>query len=193
MRSAAYIIALLGSSVVIGAAVPSPDQAPSLTTATLSDRQADGSRAVIERDITKREPVTVLILTTVGTAAITAVVTEAVTAAAAFIGDVISFDKGREAFTQQTTDAMMNKNPDPSRFVAAACYNKGYSVANPENIDGLNSVEFSSGILHTDYDCMYLAAPNQFYTHGDGGFINLSYTYTDRCSFDEATGDLTCN
>ncbi|KAM0274974.1 hypothetical protein ACHAQH_007704 [Verticillium albo-atrum] len=192
MRSATSIVALLSSALVNGAAVPSSNEARGLSTVSMSDRQADGSRSIIERTINKREPVTALILTTAGTAAITAVVTEAIKAATKFIGDISNFDKGREAFTQQTTEEMMNKNPDPARFVAAACYNKGYAVADPANTDGLNSVEFSLGVLHTDYDCMYLAAPNQFYTHGDGGFINLSYTYTDACSFDKATGDLTC-
>jgi hypothetical protein len=68
---------------------------------------------------------------------------------------------------------MMAKNPDPARFQAAACYNQGFSVADPANIDGQNSVKFSLGLLNTDYECMYIAAPNQFFTEGDGGFINV--------------------
>ncbi|CAN9473510.1 unnamed protein product [Alternaria alternata] len=86
----------------------------------------------------------------------------------------------------------MARNPDPARFQAAACYNQGFSVADPANIDGQNSVEFKLGLLNTDYECMYIAAPNQFFTEGDGGFINLAFEHTDRCTFDEATADLTC-
>lgn len=74
--------------------------------------------------------------------------------------------------------------------------------------------------LPNSYDCMYVSGNNQFYTHGDGGYINVScifmlelsslyrvattltlaasleklaYVYDNtRCAFDRATGDLTC-
>jgi hypothetical protein len=59
------------------------------------------------------------------------------------------------------------------------------------------------------YECFYIAAPNQLFTEGDGGFINvsphsliliarpltirqLSITHSDRCTFDSETVDLTC-
>ncbi|RYP13367.1 hypothetical protein DL765_006908 [Monosporascus sp. GIB2] len=140
----------------------------------------------------KREPVSAVILATVGTALVTAVVERAVTEVADLIGDIASFDAGREAFTQQTTDAMFAQNPDPARFQAAACYNQGFSFADPANVDGQTSVEFRQGLLNTDYECFYIAAPNQFFTEGEGGFINLSITHSDRCTFDAATADLTC-
>ncbi|RFN45617.1 hypothetical protein FIE12Z_10119 [Fusarium flagelliforme] len=172
------VVALAGSAIVNAAAVPTEQH---LTTTTLHTRE-----------LAKREPVTAAILTAAGTAAVTALVNEAVQAAVGFIGDISNFDAGREAFTVQTTEAMMANNPDPERFQAAACYNKAFSVADPANIDGQSSVEFRLGILNTDYECMYIAAPNQFFTEGDGGLINLSFTHTDRCTFDQATADLTC-
>src|SRR5688572_3554590 len=157
------VAAIAGCSAVInGAAIPS---ASGLHTTTLQSRDiTKGSENVLS----KREPVTAAILTAAGTAAATAIVNEAISAAVAFIGDISNFDAGREAFTQQTTDAMMARNPDPARFQAAACYNKDFSVADPANIDGQSSVEFRLGILNTDYECMYIAAPNQFFTEGDG-------------------------
>ncbi|ENH65210.1 hypothetical protein DER46DRAFT_693442 [Fusarium sp. MPI-SDFR-AT-0072] len=174
------------SAIVNGAVIPAEN---GLHTTTLQTRDtAKGTGHILS----KREPVTVAILTAAGTAAVTAIVNEAVSAAAAFIGDISNFDAGREAFTVQTTETMMANNPDPERFQAAACYNKAFSVADPANIDGQSSVEFRLGILNTDYECMYIAAPNQFFTEGDGGLINLSFTHTDRCTFDQETADLTC-
>jgi hypothetical protein len=155
------------SAVVNGAVVPARS---GLSTAPLEAR---------DHSLTKREPVIAAILLAAGTAAVSAVVTEAITATTKFIGDVSNFDSAREAFTQQTTKEMMARNPDPARFQAAACYNQGFSVADPANIDGQNSVEFSLGLLNTDYECMYIAAPNQFFTEGDGGFINVSLDYTE--------------
>ncbi|OAL05161.1 hypothetical protein IQ06DRAFT_211210 [Phaeosphaeriaceae sp. SRC1lsM3a] len=185
MPSFTAIVATIAScsAIVNGAAVPAKS---GFTTVTLEARD-DSTHS-----IAKREPVLATILAAAGTAAISAVVTEAVSATAKLIGDISNFDDAREAFTQQTTDAMMASNPDPARFQAAACYNKAFSVADPANIDGQNSVKFSLGLLNTDYECMYIAAPNQFFTEGDGGFINLSFTHTDRCTFDQATADLTC-
>ncbi|KAH8177029.1 hypothetical protein LIA77_02111 [Sarocladium implicatum] len=191
--SSLFVAAIAGCSAMVnGAAVPqvsSNVKTPTLHTVTLETRDLAN---MPERSISKREPITVAIITAAGTAAATAIVNEAVKAAVKFIGDVSNFDSGREAFTQQTTDTMMANNPDPERFQAAACYNKDFSVADPANIDGQSSVNFKMGLLHTDYECMYIAAPNQFYTFGDGGFINLSFTHTDRCTFDQETADLTC-
>jgi hypothetical protein len=164
MPSFTTIVAALAgcSAVVNGAAVP--------TNSVLTTLEAR------DNSLTKREPVLATILVAAGTAAVSAVVTEAVTATAKLIGDIANFDSARETFTKETTKAMMANNPDPARFQAAACYNQGFSVADPANIDGQNSVEFSLGLLNTDYECMYIAAPNQFFTEGDGGFINVSPT-----------------
>jgi hypothetical protein len=158
------VAALAGCSVIVnGAAVPVKS---SLTTLEARDN-----------NLTKREPVLAAILIAAGTAAVSAVVSQAVTATAKFIGDVSNFDSAREAFTQQTTKEMMARNPDPARFQAAACYNKAFTVADPTKIDGQTSVKFSLGLLNTDYECMYIAAPNQFFTEGDGGLINVSLNY----------------
>lgn len=161
------IVAVAGCSAVInGAAVPSTSDLSTIS------HEARGD------SLSKREPVTTAILVAAGTAAVSAVVTQAIDAATKFIGDVSNFDSAREAFTKQTTKEMMAKNPDPARFQAAACYNQAFSVADPANIDGQNSVEFKLGLLNTDYECMYIAAPNQFFTEGEGGFINVSLNYT---------------
>ncbi|KAG5812757.1 hypothetical protein H9Q74_004116 [Fusarium xylarioides] len=181
------VAAIAGCSAIVNGAVIPADNG--LHTTTLQTRDTTKSTGHI---LSKREPVTIAILTAAGTAAVSAIVSEAVSAAAAFIGDISNFDAGREAFTVQTTETMMANNPDPERFQAAACYNKAFSVADPANIDGQSSVEFRLGILNTDYECMYIAAPNQFFTEGDGGLINLSFTHTDRCTFDQETADLTC-
>ncbi|KAF5572996.1 hypothetical protein FPANT_12665 [Fusarium pseudoanthophilum] len=161
------VAAVAGCSAIVNGAVIPADNG--LHTTTLQTRDTVKSTGHV---LSKREPVTIAILTAAGTAAVSAIVSEAVSAAAAFIGDISNFDAGREAFTVQTTETMMANNPDPERFQAAACYNKAFSVADPANIDGQSSVEFRLGILNTDYECMYIAAPNQFFTEGDGGLIN---------------------
>ncbi|KAG8161372.1 hypothetical protein KVR01_009636 [Diaporthe batatas] len=102
------------------------------------------------------------------------------------------WNDAREAFTKKTTAEMWARNPDYQKYPAAICYNKGYKLKNPAGKDGLVSAKLELGQLNTDYDCMYMTANNQFYTESDGGYINLSYTYSNRCTFDSNTGDLTC-
>ncbi|KAF4554112.1 Hypothetical protein D9617_5g069880 [Elsinoe fawcettii] len=99
----------------------------------------------------------------------------------------------REEFTQKTSQEMWNKNPDYRKYPAVACYNKGFTVRDWNGIAGKVSAKLSLGMLNIDYDCMYIAGPNAFWTRSDGGYINLSYRYNpQRCSFDQRTGDLTC-
>ncbi|KAH7385951.1 hypothetical protein BKA66DRAFT_569269 [Pyrenochaeta sp. MPI-SDFR-AT-0127] len=100
----------------------------------------------------------------------------------------------REEFTKATVVKMWDENKDYNKYPAVACYNKGYSLQYPNRIDGKVSAKLELGQLNTDYDCMFIEAPNQFYTHGDGGYINLAYRYnSNRCSYDSKTGDLTCH
>jgi len=80
----------------------------------------------------------------------------------------------RETFTKQTTSLMWQNNPDPSRWVGAACYNKGWHVKDPSAISDVVSMKLSLGALNTNYDCMYIGHNNQFYTDSDGGYINVS-------------------
>ncbi|KAF7905244.1 uncharacterized protein EAF01_005765 [Botrytis porri] len=112
-------------------------------------------------------------------------------------GDTIKnlgeWNQAREEFSKATTADMWARNPDYRRYPAVICYNKGYSVKNPAGIVGKVSAKLSLGFLNTDYDCMYMTGNNQFYTHAEGGYINLSYKYNNRCSHDRNTGDLTCN
>lgn len=170
-------------------------------------------------DIQKREVLTTIVAT-VGTAVLTDLTTRAVGAATALVKDIGNWDQARQDFTRATAKAMMDNNPDPTKYVAAACYNKDYSVSNPENTDGKTSVSFKLGALNTNYDCLYMSAPNTFYTHGDGGYQNVSgpipystlleifllskgndayksrgqlaYRNTNACTFDQSTGDLAC-
>ncbi|APA14930.1 hypothetical protein SS1G_14379 [Sclerotinia sclerotiorum 1980 UF-70] len=109
------------------------------------------------------------------------------------IANLGKWNETREKFTQATTLAMWNRNPDYNKFPAVACYNKGYHLRNPSGQDGRVSAKLSLGMLNTDYDCLYMTGNNAFYTHNEGGYINLSYRYNGgRCTFDKRTGDLTC-
>ncbi|RYP08443.1 hypothetical protein DL764_001899 [Monosporascus ibericus] len=149
----------------------------------------------VARDLNERVVgATVTVLAIVATPAIAKIAQIAIQIGADTIKNLGKWNEAREKFTQATTNAMWDRNPDYNRFPAVACYNKGYSLKDPNNIDGLVSAKFELGLLSTDFDCMYVGAPNQFYTHSEGGYINLSYTYNPaRCSFDQNTGDLTCN
>ena len=112
------------------------------------------------------------IVATVGTAVLTELTTKAINGASSLVKDISNWDSARQDFTKATVKSMMDNNKDAA-YVAAACYNKGYRVTNPENVDGKTSVSFKSGALHTNYDCMYLKAPNTFYTDGDNGFMAM--------------------
>ncbi|KAJ4393369.1 hypothetical protein N0V93_002577 [Gnomoniopsis smithogilvyi] len=102
------------------------------------------------------------------------------------------WNEAREAFTKKTTAEMWARNPDYSKFPAAICYNKAYSLQDPNGKDGLLSAKLSLGVLNTDYDCMYMTGNNKFFTKSDGGYANLAYTYNSKCTFDQKTGDLSC-
>ena len=79
----------------------------------------------------------------------------------------------RETFTKETTALMWRNNPDRNRWVAVACYNKGWRTKNGARSDVV-SMRLKLGAFHTDYDCMYIGHNNQFYTDSDGGYINVS-------------------
>ncbi|KAI9166503.1 hypothetical protein HJFPF1_02609 [Paramyrothecium foliicola] len=136
---------------------------------------------VVEDDaLEKRAAVTAAILSTAGTAAVTMLTERAINAAIGFIGNLSNWNRAREEFTKKTTAEMWARNPDRRKFPGVVCYNKGYGVANSRNIDGKISAQLRLGVLNTDYDCMYIAAPNQFWTHGDGGYINSEHSKTLR-------------
>ncbi|KAK8054738.1 hypothetical protein PG994_009805 [Apiospora phragmitis] len=71
----------------------------------------------------------------------------------------------------------MDANPDPTHLIAAACYNMQYKLETPANVDSTASLEFKLGALKTNFDCMYIKGPNNFYTEGDNGYVNLAYDY----------------
>ncbi|KAH8714088.1 hypothetical protein GQ44DRAFT_625237, partial [Phaeosphaeriaceae sp. PMI808] len=132
------------------------------------------------------------VVTIVAEAAITKLTEIAIEFAADTIKNLGDWNEARETFTQTTTLEMWNRNPDYTKYATAICYNKVYRLANPAGIAELASAKSELGVLNTDYDCMYMEASNQFFTDSDGEFINLSYRYDDRCTFDQETGDLTC-
>ncbi|EKG13473.1 hypothetical protein MPH_09382 [Macrophomina phaseolina MS6] len=149
----------------------------------------------VEKAIEKRAiPVVVIAAgSAIGSAALGDLTTRAINAAVALIGDISNWTTAREGFTRTTTAEMWKKNPNYNHWKAAVCYNKGYSLKDRNNVSGFKDAKFKLGSLHTDYDCMYLGKGNAFYTHSDGGYINLSYTYArGACHFDGKTGDLTC-
>ncbi|KAH7084094.1 hypothetical protein FB567DRAFT_593577 [Paraphoma chrysanthemicola] len=134
------------------------------------------------------------IVTVLGIAAIKglAIITKiAVEIGAQTIKNLGSWNTAREAFTKKTVDEMWARNKDYNRYPAAICYNKAYHFQNGK-WDGRVSAKMELGQLFTDYDCMYMEGGNQFYTHSDGGYVNLAYKYNNRCSHDAKTGDLTC-
>ncbi|EFQ30367.1 hypothetical protein CGRA01v4_09900 [Colletotrichum graminicola] len=132
-------------------------------------------------------------ITSIGSSAMSVATGAAVNLVTDSLRAIVDWTKARETFTKQTTDEMWKKNPDPAKFPAAVCYNKGYRLADPNGVDGKASVTLRSNLLKVNYDCMYMTGPNQFFTDSDGGLINLSYSYDgNRCTFDQSTGDLTC-
>ncbi|PVI01008.1 hypothetical protein DM02DRAFT_671581 [Periconia macrospinosa] len=159
------------------------------TDGKLSAEKAPGSQA--DQALQKKQLATAVV-TIIGEAAITKLTEMAIEFAADTIKNLGDWNEARETFSQTTTLEMWNRNPDYTKYAAAICYNKGYRLANTAGIAELASAKLELGVLNTDYDCMYMEAPNQFFTDSDGGFINLSYRYDDRCTFDQETGDLTC-
>ncbi|KAK2016005.1 hypothetical protein LZ32DRAFT_689347 [Colletotrichum eremochloae] len=113
--------------------------------------------------------------------------------AADLIDRTKSFNEARKTFTQQQPELMWTRNPDYAKFPAAACYGLGYRLANETAFDGLIHANISGPGKEENYDCLYLEAPNQFFTNDDGGSLNLGVAFDPtRCSFDSETADLTC-
>jgi hypothetical protein len=88
------------------------------------------------------------------------------------------WNPARETFTKETTALMYRNNPDPRRFPAVACYNKGWRVKDRRAISDVVSMRLNLGAFHTNYDCMYVGHNNQFYTDAEGGYINVSLSFS---------------
>ncbi|KAM0281235.1 hypothetical protein ACHAQH_003666 [Verticillium albo-atrum] len=209
LTSASLVLGLL-NGIANSAALPEPAPQPAVgdvnptipasVQETLTGRKGADGKLIIEPEpvpatrLAKRAGPIVVVVGIAGTAAAGIIVKMAIEIGAETIKNLGEFNEAREAFTKKTTQEMWDRNPDYAKFPAAACYNKGYRLADPAKIDGLRSAKFELGLLNTDYDCMYIQSPNQFFTDSEGGYINLSYTYDPtRCSFDQGTGDLSCN
>lgn len=95
------------------------------------------------------------ILGIVGTAALTELTTQAVDAAIELVKNLSEWNEAREEFTKATVKGMMDKNPDPTNLVAAACYNMAYKLETPANVDSTASLSFKMGALHTKYALSY--------------------------------------
>ncbi|EKG10190.1 hypothetical protein MPH_12790 [Macrophomina phaseolina MS6] len=130
----------------------------------------------------------VTILTTVAGAAITAAINQV----APTLANLSKWDEVREAFTQQTVQALWDKNP--AGYGAAICYNQDYEVSNPKQQYETTSVRLELQLLHTDYDCFYISGPdNHFWSRGDGGYQNVAIITDDsKCQYDGSTGDVYC-
>ncbi|KAJ0159921.1 hypothetical protein CTA2_8883 [Colletotrichum tanaceti] len=203
---------LLASALAVnGAAVPAEVQADisapinpeasaaDVETVTFTGNKVDGvvvtRSAEGETDVAlaERQVGITAVITAIGGGVMSVATGVAVNIVTDIIRALIDWTLVRETFTKQTTAEMWKRNPNPKKFHAAICYNKGYGVKDPKGIDGKASITLRSNVLRVSYDCMYMNGPNQFWTHSDGGFINLSYTFDrNHCSLDQKTGDLTC-
>ncbi|KAK7959294.1 uncharacterized protein PG986_004148 [Apiospora aurea] len=200
ISSALLFTTALATSMVSGAAIQPRAGDRALVGLTgekwgSTDGITQGLEPVKKRDIEERQvtAAVVTILGIVGSAALEQLTTKAVDSAIDLVKDISEWNKAREEFTKATVKGMMDANPDPTNFVAAACYNMSYKLETPANVDSTASLEFKLGALKTNFDCMYIKAPNNFYTEGDNGYVNLAYDYfTSRCTFDQSSGDLTC-
>ncbi|EKG12743.1 hypothetical protein MPH_10124 [Macrophomina phaseolina MS6] len=208
------------TAVIAAAAVASAAAAPAVGTAPLdvavvesnNEPRAAAAAEVVQWDGVPADPELVVDITTekaiekraipavviaagsaMGSAALGDLTTRAINAAVGLIGNIANWNAARERFTRTTTAEMWKRNPDYNRWKAAVCYNMAYDVRDRNNVAGFKDANFKLGALSTDYDCMYLGRGNAFWTRGDGGYINLSYTYQrGACTFDGRTGDLTC-
>jgi len=87
------------------------------------------------------------------------------------------WNPAREAFTKQAVADLWQRNPNPSKWVAVICYNQAWRVKNNAGISDVADINFKLGSFNTDYDCMFMGRHNQFYTQGNGGFINVSISF----------------
>jgi hypothetical protein len=97
-----------------------------------------------------KRAIIVTLLTAAATAAAGEAAVLAVDAVAGLIKDLSNWDDAREAFTKQTTATMWAKNPDTSKYQAAICYNKGYSLKNSAGRSEVVSARLKSGVLSTE-------------------------------------------
>jgi len=87
----------------------------------------------------------------------------------------LSWIEYRQDFTQRAVANLWAKAPNPNPWVACVCYNQAWGVKDPKGISEITqaSVTYDS-YLYVDYDCMYIADGNSFWTYGDGGYENVS-------------------
>ncbi|KAH6693595.1 hypothetical protein F5X68DRAFT_187403 [Plectosphaerella plurivora] len=203
----------LASNVV---AVPAPNPQAANTdivasqSVTLTGKKVDGTfvkepaPSTPDSQALQKRGAIIVVAGIAGTAALAKVAQIAIEIGADTIKNLGEWNEAREAFTKATTQAMWDRNPDYAKFPAVACYNKGYRLANPANVDAVASVKFDLGLLNTEYVIFTTEASivrvadmglaTTFFTDSEGGYINLSYTYNpERCSFDQKTGDLSCS
>ncbi|CAD6455024.1 49425a7a-c500-48da-8952-3b8c7ecc8bb7 [Sclerotinia trifoliorum] len=142
--------------------------------------QFNGAGALVSKDadevnqaLQKRDPATITVLAIAGVAAIAKLTEIAIELASQTLANVQKWNPAREAFTRKTTLEMWNRNPDYNKYPAVACYNKGYHLQNPSGQAGRVSVKLELGLLHTNYDCLFMTGNNVFITHSEGGYINV--------------------
>ncbi|KAH7118565.1 hypothetical protein B0J13DRAFT_532641 [Dactylonectria estremocensis] len=150
-------VALLGGSAS-GTPVPAAgDVNPSIPASqqnTLTGRKASSKIALANQPVSNtklvRRAVPVVVVGIAGTAAASIVAKIAIEIGADTIKNLGEFNEAREAFTKKTTQEMWDRNPDYAKFPAAACYNKGYRLADPAKVAGVVSAKFELGLLNTE-------------------------------------------
>lgn len=118
---------------------------------TASEIVAAGPEADDEADasVAERAGATSVIVSGLGGAAVDVATGVAINIITPMIQAIIDWTAAREAFTQKTTSEMWKRNPNPSKYRAAVCYNKGYRVKNWNNVAGKAKVTLRSSVLHT--------------------------------------------
>lgn len=143
-------------------------------------------------------------------------VEQGITLAANLIKDLSNWNDAREQFTKATVLSMWQNNPDPVKYPAVICYvcvdilpfvsiyplrnkltlnaqNMDYHLSDTNGIAGWTKAQLKKSLLKTDYDCMYMTAPNTFQGDGDGGFINFaSLNDKSRCTFSSQDRQIRC-
>ncbi|KAK2005298.1 hypothetical protein LZ32DRAFT_674846 [Colletotrichum eremochloae] len=64
---------------------------------------------------------------------------------------ITDFNQARKTFTTTQTEEMWNRNPDYSKFPAAACYSLGYRLANPAGFSDLGQIQVSTALNSVTY------------------------------------------
>lgn len=151
------LMGLASEAVAIPAPAPQAGTVVASQTVTLTGKKVGGkfvkelAPSTPDSQALQKRGAIIVVAGIAGTAALAKVAQIAIEIGADTIKNLGEWNEAREAFTQATTNEMWNRNPDYAKFPAVACYNKGYRLANPANVDAVASVKFELGLLKTEY------------------------------------------